>query len=104
EIGYLLSVLAYSDRHKTTSAEAAFAAGQALLDFPVQLQPKRDISISRLEAAVRRLASLKPLQKPRILKAFVAVISADQKIETVEAELVRCFADAIDCPLPPIAI
>jgi len=104
EIGYLLSVLAYSDRNKVVSAKDSFAAGQALLDFPVQLQPKSDISISRLEAAVRRLACLKPLQKPRVLKAFVAVISADRQIEPIEVELVRCFADAIDCPLPPIAI
>lgn len=104
EISYLLSVLAYSDRNRAISAEDSFAAGQALLNFPVALQPKSDISISRLESAVGRLANLKPLQKPRVLKAFVAVISADQQIETVEAELVRCFADAIDCPLPPFVV
>ena len=103
EVSYLLSVLAYSDRSRMTSAEDSFAAGQALLNFPVALQPKSNISIPRLEEAVRRLANLKPLQKPRILKAFVAVISADGQIRTVEAELVRCFADAIDCPLPPFA-
>lgn len=104
EVSYLLSVLAYSDRNRTVSAEDSFAAGQALLDFPVALQPKSDISIPRLEEAVRRLANLKPLQKPRILKAFVAVISADEQIKTVEAELLRCFADAIDCPLPPFTV
>jgi Zn-dependent protease with chaperone function len=104
EVSYLLSVLAYSDRNRTVSAEDSFAAGQALLDFPVALLPKSDISIPRLEEAVRRLANLKPLQKPRILKAFVAVISADEQIKTVEAELLRCFADAIDCPLPPFTV
>lgn len=102
EIGYLLSVLAYSD--KAASSEAVFAAGEQLLPFPVQLEPRSAISVSRLENAVQRLATVKPLQKPRILKAFVAVISADQNVQVVEAELLRCFADAIDCPMPPIAI
>ena len=104
DVSYLLSVLAYSDKDAETSPEAAFAAGEALIPYPVQLEAKSDISVAKLESAVARLATVKPLQKPRILKAFVAVISADQNVQTVEAELLRCFADAIDCPLPPIAI
>tara|TARA_R110002073_G_scaffold207818_3_gene368080 strand:- start:528 stop:2462 length:1935 start_codon:yes stop_codon:yes gene_type:complete len=102
DIGYLLSVLAYSDRRADVSPGVAFAAGQELLDFELEIEPKSAIVISKLEQAVNALANVKPLQKPRILKAFIAVIAADQKVEIVEAELVRCFADAIDCPLPPI--
>lgn len=104
EISYLLSVLAYSDRKAGITPNAAFDAGLAVLDLDVELQAKSDISISKLERAVIALANIKPLQKPKVLKAFIAVIVADQKIETVELELVRCFADAIDCPLPPIVI
>ncbi len=104
EIGYLLSVLAHSDGESTTSPQEAFKAGEERLPFPVQFEPKSEISVSRLESSVVQLARIMPLQKPRILKAFVAVISADGNIQTVEAELLRCFADAIDCPLPPIAL
>lgn len=103
EVEYLISVLAHSDSGSTDAARRAFAAGTEMLDIQLQLLPRGELSIAKLEKAVRNLNQLKPLLKPRVLKAFVAVIHADNLLSPVEKELVRCFADAIDCPLPPIA-
>ena len=102
EIEYLLSVLAYSDGHRHQSVEEAFRAGLDMLDLELTLQPKQELSIAKLQRAAENLNHLKPLQKPKVLKAFVAVIHSDDVLSPVEVELVRCFADAIDCPLPPL--
>jgi hypothetical protein len=44
---------------------------------------------------------LKPLLKPRLLKACLAVITQDQKYSPDEMELMRAIGDVLDCPLPP---
>jgi uncharacterized tellurite resistance protein B-like protein len=41
------------------------------------------------------------LQKPALLKAFVACITADKEVAAIEAELLRAIAATIDCPMPP---
>ncbi len=102
EIEYLLSVLAHSDSQQHGATQAAFTAGAAFFDEDLMLQPKQEISIPKLETAIKNLNQLKPLQKPKVLKAFVAVIHFDHQLSPVEVELVRCIADAIDCPLPPL--
>lgn len=102
EIEYLLSTLAHSDSRVHGASAEAFAQGAELLGLDLALQPAEDIAIPKLEQAVNRLNHLKPLQKPRVLKAFVAVVHSDAILSPVEVELVRCFADAIDCPLPPL--
>lgn len=102
EIEYLLSVLAHSDSQSQDASEAAFAAGADFFKQSLKLHARQDISIARLELAIKNLSQLKPLQKPKVLKAFVAVIHFDHRLDPVEIELVRCIADAIDCPLPPL--
>jgi hypothetical protein len=104
EIEYLLSALAYSDADRHQSAEQAFRAGLEMLDLDLTLQTKQDLSIAKLQAAAKNLNDLKPLQKPRVLKSFVAVIHSDNVLSPVEVELVRCFADAKNCPLPPLRV
>lgn len=104
EVEYLLSVLAYSD---SDVAEEAFSSGVKQFDQSLEskltLQAKQELSIAKIEQAIINLNQLKPLQKPKVLKAFVAVIHSDAVLSPVEVELVRCIADAIDCPLPPLA-
>lgn len=102
EVEYLLSTLAHSDSRVHGSSLEAFKLGAQMLELDLTLQPAENIAIPKLEQAVTRLNRLKPLQKPRVLKAFVAVVHSDAHLSPVEVELVRCFADAIDCPLPPL--
>ena len=43
---------------------------------------------------------MKPLQKPKLLKACAACIAADEKVTADEMELLRAFSSLLDCPMP----
>jgi hypothetical protein len=45
---------------------------------------------------------LKPLAKPRLLKACVAIILHDGRTTPRGIELVRAISTCIDCPMPPM--
>ena len=69
----------------------------------LRLLAETEISLSALDVALDKLAVLKPLLKPRLLKACVASIVHDQRVAPVEVELLRAFSDVLDCPMPPVA-
>jgi hypothetical protein len=48
------------------------------------------------------LTKLKPLLKPRLLKACIVTIQNDKAIKPLECELLRAVAAIIDCPVPPL--
>lgn len=98
----LLSMLAYCDSAAGLDPAATFEKGRALLELDITLMDKSDLRLSSLNESVDILADLRPLLKPRLLKACVATIAADGRIAPVEAELVRAIADSLDCPLPPM--
>ncbi|NOZ10221.1 MAG: M48 family metallopeptidase [Gammaproteobacteria bacterium] len=103
EVGLILSVMAYAGQQNQGDAERAFAAATTTLDFGgLQLVPNHAISLSGLDRALQKLARLKPLAKPPLLKACAASVTQDQIISPVEVELLRTFADVLDCPMPPI--
>ncbi|HLD64798.1 MAG TPA: hypothetical protein VJA19_02025, partial [Pseudomonas sp.] len=54
--------------------------------------------------AVNKLSQLKPLHKPRLLKALARCIEHDEHISVEEAELFRAVADSLDCPMPPLLL
>ena len=58
-------------------------------------------SIDELEIAIDELSELKPMEKPKLLKAVMAIIKYDRKATPSEAELFRAIADILDCPVPP---
>lgn len=103
EIEQVLSTLAYAGRADKGGAEQAFKVAATVmgLDEP-RLLAEADISLPALDAALDKLAKLKLLVKPRLLKACVASIVQDQKVAPVEIELLRAFADVLDCPMPPV--
>jgi hypothetical protein len=103
EIGLILSVLAYAGHQDQNDIEEAFSAATKTLKFSgLQLVAKNEISLSDLDRSLQKLAKLKPLAKPQLLKACAASILHDQKIFPVEVELLRAFSDVLDCPMPPI--
>ena len=103
EIELLLSVMAYASDQDQQETEAAFASAADTLDFHgLRLGAKNEIRLSDLDQALQRLANLKPLDKPRLLLACATSAVHDQKLSTVEVELLRAFADVLDCPMPPI--
>ena len=103
EIELFLSVMAHAGDQERNNIEAAFSAATNVLNFSgLQLVAKNEIRLSHLDRALQKLAQLKPLAKPQLLKACAASVVHDQKISPVEVELLRAFSDVLDCPMPPI--
>ncbi len=102
--GVLLSTLARFGHDDPAERQAAFAAGAAALELrriSIELDNSDDPNFSRLNDAVRTLAQLKPLAKPKLIKACAATATADNHVSGLEGALMQGFAAALDCPLPP---
>ena len=99
----LLSVIANAGGNSSEAAQLAFDSSKTIIGFnDAILLRETEYSLMDLDLAITRLNAIKPLQKPKLLKAVSQCILADQKITVVEAELFRAIADALDCPIPPM--
>lgn len=98
----LLSVVCHAG--KNSHPENAYQAGAKILGLSSErhLLSAANIGFAALDAALDALASVQPLEKPRLLKALGACINADEKVTADEAELFRAIADSLDCPVPPL--
>ena len=86
------------------SQHAFDLANKELGDFDIQLLDKGALNLNNLNQALDELARLKPLEKPALLKACAACITADKMVTITEKELFRAIADTLDCPMPPLVI
>ncbi|MDA1371419.1 MAG: M48 family metallopeptidase [Proteobacteria bacterium] len=101
-VALLLSILAQSNQQQGITTEEAFELGAMKLDFELRFIAAQSIEYTSLNDALDELAQLKPLQKPALLKACAACITADRQVDAIEAELMRAIAATLDCPMPPI--
>ena len=102
DINVLMSMLIYACVQDKSQIKAAFIAAEKELGLNnLILLSRKQIKIETLGLAVDKLALLKPLLKPRLLKACLVVITLDQEYSPNEMELMRAIADVLDCPLPP---
>lgn len=103
-VATLLGVLAQAQKQQGITAQEAYTQGAASLSL-AEPMPDRDIlSLERLSGALEQLQALKPLQKPALLKACAATITADKAIQVIELELFRAIAVILECPMPPLKI
>ncbi len=101
----LLSVLVYAGKQQGVSDRDVFSqAVEQLGGLAISLQEKSGINLDRLNDSLDRLAALKPLEKPRLLKACAVCITADRAISPDEVEMYRAVAAILDCPVPPLAL
>ncbi|MCU1717762.1 M48 family metallopeptidase [Pseudomonas sp. 5P_3.1_Bac2] len=99
----LLSLLARVGASDELSAQAAFDRGARSLALPKAFMlSEAQCNLRALEAALKRLNQLNPLDKPQLLKAMALVIEHDAQVTAAEAELLRALADILDCPMPPL--
>src|SRR5690606_15384121 len=97
--------LAYAGARSEEDASAAFTAALEPLGLTHRkILPKSGCKLLQLEQALTQLNEVKPLQKPKLLKAMTQCIAHDNKITSSEAELFRAIADGLDCPVPPLIL
>ncbi|MCW8900546.1 MAG: M48 family metallopeptidase [Gammaproteobacteria bacterium] len=102
----LLSLLAYIE-HKDNEihAKEAFELGKKEIGANAfNIIPKEELSLNTLNTAVDHLMELKPLLKPRILKACAKIILADGNATRKGVEIFRTISTNLDCPVPPLNI
>jgi hypothetical protein len=103
EVEIVLSLIAHVEHTDDSEARAAFASGAAETGVEsFNMLASKDIKLESLNRALDNLAQLKPLVKPRLLKACVAIILQDGKTTIRGMELVRTISTCLDCPMPPI--
>jgi Zn-dependent protease with chaperone function/uncharacterized tellurite resistance protein B-like protein len=103
ELSQLLSMLAHAGNKELHNCEKAFAAAAQELQLEnIKLIERQKLTLTDVDTALERLNQLKPLQKPKLLKALSQCVLADGQITQREAELLRAMAAALDCPIPPI--
>ncbi len=97
----VLSALARSGHEDARGQADALASGAELLDIAPRMDANDDPNFVRLGQALWQLRHLKPLVKPRVLKACAAVALADGHVSGREGALLQGIAATLDCPLPP---
>jgi Zn-dependent protease with chaperone function len=101
----LLSSIANLSSEDAGEIQKAFDAGAPYLRAPddedLQLLPREQCGVDRIDAALNRLTQAAPLIKKNLIEACARVIGADGKILEAEAELLRAVSDTLDCPMPP---
>lgn len=100
----LLSILAGIGHETLETAEPAFrkAVSELGIDKALTFRSDFDSRTAALEKATDYLKNLKPLQKPRLLKAMASCIISDGMVKVEEAELLRAVGALLDCPIPPM--
>lgn len=103
ELSQLLSMLAYAGSKDLQECQKAFNAAVGDLQMvDLSLIDKQKLTLTDVDNALEKLNQLKPLQKPKLLKALGQCVMADGQLTLREAELLRAVAAALDCPIPPI--
>ena len=104
ELSLALSTAARIEAVDEASATRAFA--RAAVEFN-GLQPPLAYrgapgDWGSLDLALEHLAHTPAPFRKRILLAFAVALTADARLTPGEADLLRAFAAALDCPLPPV--
>jgi Zn-dependent protease with chaperone function/uncharacterized tellurite resistance protein B-like protein len=103
ELSQLLSMLAHAGNQNIQACELAFSTAVRELELEnIPLIERKKLNLTQVDSALEKFTQLKPLQKPKLLKALSQCVLADRQITQREAELLRAMAAAMDCPMPPI--
>lgn len=104
EISVLLTFAARLRPASDAAAVQAFRVGAARfagLHPPLAFLTPESCTLDHLDAALDRLSHAYGPVKKRVLTAVAATLAHDGSVEMEEAELLRAFASALDCPMPP---
>ena len=97
----ILSLIAYIEHSNEQKANQAFNAGiKEIGAHAFTIISRDELNLDLLNSSLNELMQLKPLLKPKILKACAAIILADGTATTKGLELFRTVASCLDCPVP----
>jgi Zn-dependent protease with chaperone function len=97
----LMSLIAYVEHEDDSEAANAFDHGKKEIGATAfNIIPRENLSLNNLNQSLDNLMQLKPLVKPRILLAMVAIVLSDAKTTARGVELVRTISSCLDCPMP----
>jgi hypothetical protein len=103
DVGIILSLIAHIEHKDDDATRAAFNSGAAQAGLAqLEMLAGTAFKLSMLDRALDNLMLLRPLVKPRLLRACVATIFDDGKSTTTGIELVRTISTCLDCPMPPL--
>jgi Zn-dependent protease with chaperone function len=106
EVELILSAIAHSGADSPREVEAAFRAGADRLPDAVgeiTLQAAEAIDLTRVDRALQRLERSALGIRRRLVDACAHCVAFDGQVRADEAEALRAVAEALDCPLPPVA-
>lgn len=98
----LLSALAHAGQDES-QAEAALRAADPVLRTSLQLAPRDQCGLDPVDRALTQLSESSGSIQRTFLLAAARVVAKDGQVLVAEGELVRAFAEALDCPMPPMA-
>ncbi len=104
EASAVLSALARCGQREAGAAQGAFDAARPHLEEEssvVRFLPAQETNVDLVTLALDQLAWASPALKKKLITAATACVIWDRKVTMEEAELLRAFADALDCPVPP---
>ncbi len=97
----LLSLFAVALKQEGISKQEVFAlAKQEIGWLDTDLLDDNSFVLQDLDLALNDLATLQLQFKCTLIRACVAIITADEYVSVEEVELLRAVADTLDCPLP----
>ena len=97
----VLGSLAYSGADTPSHAAAAFEQGMASIQLRGLSIPALELcTMDGVQRALRRLQSLRFIERRRFLSACEVCAVHDDKVTVAEAETIRAIGDVIDCPVP----
>lgn len=67
----------------------------------LNITPQPVLIIEGLDKALTLLAKVKPIEKAKVLRACLMIITVDKIFSIQEMELIRAISSVLECPLPP---
>jgi len=105
DVAAILSLIVCIEHKDEENAGRAFASAAAKSGLgELAMIPASAFKLAMLDGALDNLMQLRPLTKPRLLKACVTAILEDGKPTVRGTELVRTISSCLDCPMPPLRI
>jgi uncharacterized tellurite resistance protein B-like protein len=96
----VLAALARASDQTAEERTLAITSAARCLGFDASASAPSTLSASGLSAAMTTLARLSPLLKRSLVDSAVDMVVADRKVTLAEFELIRCFCELLDCPVP----